>query len=222
VKPEKKDVARRTGSVSPQVYVPGLVESLGKNSPILDKLNFRQQRFVEEYLVDANATRAAIRAGYSAKSATDNGYGLLRNPKVADAITALMVKRSERTGVNRAWVLSQLVDMHETVRDKESATFAAIRLRALEVIGKHVDVRAFRLGLGLGDEDGEATQWDLSRLGDGPLSDDYAGLSEFEVFERLLHKIAVTGPPAERAGGAPAPPGNGADHVAPGGDSGGV
>ena len=40
----------------------------------------RQKRFVEEYLVDLNATKAAIRAGYSARSAGHNAYALLKRP----------------------------------------------------------------------------------------------------------------------------------------------
>jgi phage terminase small subunit len=46
----------------------------------------KHQRFVEEYLVDLNATQAAIRAGYSPKSAECQGSRLLRNVKVAAAI----------------------------------------------------------------------------------------------------------------------------------------
>ena len=46
----------------------------------------RQERFVEEYLVDLNATQAAIRAGYSARSARGNAYGLLKRPEVKAAV----------------------------------------------------------------------------------------------------------------------------------------
>lgn len=47
----------------------------------------RQERFVEEYLVDFNATQAAIRAGYSAHSARGNAYGLLKRPEVRAAVS---------------------------------------------------------------------------------------------------------------------------------------
>ena len=49
-------------------------------------LNAKQQRFVEEYILDLNATQAAIRAGYSPKTAEVTGCKLLRNAKVAAAI----------------------------------------------------------------------------------------------------------------------------------------
>jgi phage terminase small subunit len=50
------------------------------------KLTAKQARFVEEYLCDLNATQAAIRAGYSPKTATVQGSRLLTNAKVAAAI----------------------------------------------------------------------------------------------------------------------------------------
>ncbi len=51
-------------------------------------LTARQERFVDEYLADLNATQAAIRAGYSARSAHVEGSRLLTNAKVAAAISA--------------------------------------------------------------------------------------------------------------------------------------
>ena len=68
----------------------------------------RQQRFVEEYLVDLNATQAAIRAGYSAKTATSQGERLLRNVEVSAAIQAAQKARSERTKVTVDQVLLRL------------------------------------------------------------------------------------------------------------------
>lgn len=59
----------------------------------------KAERFVEEYLVDQNATQAAIRAGYAASSAENTGYKLLKRPDVADAIAAKRAKVSERTGL---------------------------------------------------------------------------------------------------------------------------
>jgi len=68
----------------------------------------KQQRFVEEYLVDLNATQAAKRAGYSAKSASDLGYRLLRNPAVAAAIAKAQNKRAARTRVSADKVVTEL------------------------------------------------------------------------------------------------------------------
>lgn len=76
-------------------------------------LTDKQQRFVEEYLVDLNATQAAIRAGYSAKGATVRGAELLANRKVADAIFQAKKSRSDRTKIDADWVLSRLADEAE-------------------------------------------------------------------------------------------------------------
>ena len=54
------------------------------------KLTEKQQRFVEEYLIDLNATQAAIRAGYSAKTADQQGSRMLANVKVQQAISGSM------------------------------------------------------------------------------------------------------------------------------------
>ena len=51
------------------------------------KLTEKQKRFVEEYLIDLNATQAAIRAGYSPKTAAEQGSQLLSKPRSADAIS---------------------------------------------------------------------------------------------------------------------------------------
>lgn len=68
----------------------------------------KQQRFVEEYLVDLNATAAAQRAGYSAKTAAQVGYQLLQKPAVQEAIQAAMADRAKRTGVTQDRVVSEL------------------------------------------------------------------------------------------------------------------
>ena len=59
------------------------------------KLTARQERFVEEYLIDLNATQAAVRAGYSAKTAHSCGPRLLANAGVAAAISAAKQERVE-------------------------------------------------------------------------------------------------------------------------------
>lgn len=65
------------------------------------KLTEKQQRFVDEYLIDLNATQAAIRAGYSAKTADVQGSRMLGNVKVQQAISEAMAERSKRTGINQ-------------------------------------------------------------------------------------------------------------------------
>ena len=72
------------------------------------KLTEKQQRFVDEYLIDLNATQAAIRAGYSVKNADKIGSELLGKTRVAEAISEKMADRSKRTGVNQDRVVLEL------------------------------------------------------------------------------------------------------------------
>lgn len=71
-------------------------------------LTEKQKRFVEEYLIDLNATQAAIRAGYSVKTADQQGSRMLANVKVQQAISVAMAERSKRTGVNQDRVVLEL------------------------------------------------------------------------------------------------------------------
>lgn len=72
------------------------------------KLNAKQQRFVEEYLIDLNATQAAIRAGYSVKTAKEIGCENLTKPNIQEAIDKAMAERSKRTGINQERVIQEL------------------------------------------------------------------------------------------------------------------
>ena len=64
----------------------------------MTKLTSKQQAFVAEYLIDLNATQSAIRAGYSAKTANEQGARLLANVSVRQAIQNDMDKRAARVG----------------------------------------------------------------------------------------------------------------------------
>jgi len=68
----------------------------------------RQQRFVDEYLIDLDGRHAAIRAGYTPRSAAHYAYRLLRMPEIADAVAAAMAERSRRTGITPERVLEEL------------------------------------------------------------------------------------------------------------------
>jgi phage terminase small subunit len=68
----------------------------------------KQQRFVEEYLVDMNATKAAIRAGFSKRSAYSIGEEYLKKPEIRAAVDALKAKRSEKVEVKAEAVLREL------------------------------------------------------------------------------------------------------------------
>jgi len=75
------------------------------------RLNAKVLRFVDEYLVDMNSTQAAIRAGYSAKTAHAQGSRLLRDALVQDAIAAGMAARSKRTQITQDMVLEELAKL---------------------------------------------------------------------------------------------------------------
>lgn len=75
------------------------------------KLTAKQKRFCDEYLIDLNATQAAIRAGYSPKTACEQASRLLANVKVQDEIAIEMAERSKRTGINQDRVLMEIAKM---------------------------------------------------------------------------------------------------------------
>lgn len=71
----------------------------------------KQERFVEEYLIDLNAKQAAIRAGYKPDNADVVGYQLLQKTLVKNAIEKAMAERSRRTGISQDRVLYELAKM---------------------------------------------------------------------------------------------------------------
>ena len=71
-------------------------------------LTARQKRFADEFLLDLNGTQAAIRAGYSPKTADQQASRLLTNVKISDRIAAGKKKRSEQTGIDAGWLLKYL------------------------------------------------------------------------------------------------------------------
>lgn len=72
------------------------------------KLTPKQQRFVAEYLVDLNATQAAIRAGYSKKTAAQIGEENLRKPDIASAVAFAKQERAKKTEITAERVLQEL------------------------------------------------------------------------------------------------------------------
>ena len=153
-------------------------------------LTAKQQRFVEEYLIDLNATQAAIRSGYSEKTAQQTGSENLSKPVIADAIAEALSKRSEETKIDAAYVLRQAVKLHERcmqevdplvdrrgfqIRDDDGNPLfnfnAAGAAKALELVGKHVDIQAFREQVGVGNPDGTAIDFDTSKISDTALAE---------------------------------------------------
>jgi phage terminase small subunit len=119
------------------------------------KLTAKQEMFIQEYMVDLNATQAAIRAGYSEKTAKSIGQENLTKPAIRARIEELQQKRAEKVNLDAEWVLRNLqtvvqrslqeepvmkfdyeqkkiVETGEYTYDSQGVN------RALELIGKHL------------------------------------------------------------------------------------
>ncbi len=128
------------------------------------KLTARQERFILEYLVDLNATQAAIRAGYSRNSARQIGVENLSKPVIAAAVSAAKRERAEATKIDAEYVLKRLHQIVERclqevkpalhsktrqpMKDEDGNALyifnAAGANQALALLGKHTDVAAFK------------------------------------------------------------------------------
>lgn len=96
----------------------------GRHPRIDPKLSPREKAFVDEYLIDLSATKAAIRVGYSERSAHVLGSRLLQKPAVREAIEAAMAERSRKTGITADRVLEEIAavafsDLGEVIRVDE-------------------------------------------------------------------------------------------------------
>lgn len=100
----------------------------------------KQKRFVAEYLLDLNATAAARRAGYSAKTADRIGPELLGKTCVSQAIQEAMQERQQRTEVTQDYVIKKLKEI--TDKDASDAQDSDLKyvnkIKALELLGKHL------------------------------------------------------------------------------------
>lgn len=97
-------------------------------------LTAKQKRFVEEYLIDLNATQAAIRAGYSENTARAIGAENLTKPDIASEIKKRQDKLGAEAEITAEWVLKELVENHKMARSIGELTSSN---KALELIGKH-------------------------------------------------------------------------------------
>lgn len=99
----------------------------------------KQQRFVGEYLIDLNATQAAIRAGYGEAGAAVRGAELVRNRKVAAAIRDAVDARAARTAITADWVLARQRALYEVAKDENGETARKILRDIGEAIGMYVN-----------------------------------------------------------------------------------
>ena len=89
--------------------------------------------FVDEYMVDFNATRSVIRAGYKTKYPDKMATELMRHPLVAQALKERMQDKRERTELSADYVITKLINIVEDAQDNPNAA-----LRGLELLGKHL------------------------------------------------------------------------------------
>ncbi|GHU75840.1 hypothetical protein AGMMS49992_20530 [Clostridia bacterium] len=104
----------------------------------------KQQRFVDEYMADLNATQAAIRAGYSEKTAYSIGSRMLNNVEVSQAIELRRKDESLRSGYDIQRIFDGITAIAE-----DAETRPADRLKAFELMGKHLGMFRDRVGLSL-------------------------------------------------------------------------
>lgn len=111
------------------------------------KLTPKQRLFVQEYLIDLNATQASIRAGYSIKNAEFQAHCLLKNPKLKQAIKLAMYEREQRTKVTQDRVIEELAkiafinptdvvnsydaSLHNGAAREDTAAISSIRVRRI-------------------------------------------------------------------------------------------
>lgn len=114
------------------------------------ELTPKQRMFIAEYLVDMNATKAAERAGYSVRTAQEQGSRLLSNVMVAAEIQRRIGKREKKLGITQDYVLGTIQDtvercrQAEEVRDREGNPTGEYQfeanavLKGCELLGKHL------------------------------------------------------------------------------------
>ena len=95
----------------------------------------KQQRFVEEYLIDLNATQAYIRAGFSEKLANTNAAKLLQNTTIAKAIEDARKEVSEKALITTEMVVKGLL---KEAQDNSEGSTQSARVSAWAHLGKHM------------------------------------------------------------------------------------
>ncbi len=104
-------------------------------------LKAKQEKFCEEYMIDLNATQAAIRAGYSKKSAGTQGAENMQKPLILERISELKAATCARTRLTADFILNGL--MEEAQYCSEGSSHGA-RVKAFEVLGKYKDLNLWK------------------------------------------------------------------------------
>jgi phage terminase small subunit len=119
------------------------------------KLTDKQEMFCKEYIIDLNATQAAIRAGYSEKTANEQGCQNLAKLSIQERIAELKEDREKRLVIDADWVLQQAVKVHMMCMQAEPVIVGGEPTgeykfdssganKALELVGKHVNIQAWK------------------------------------------------------------------------------
>ena len=97
------------------------------------KLKPKQEAFCREYMVDLNATQAAIRAGYSKKTANEQAARMLAKVNIKEQVQKLAEKQTKRTEIDADYVLKGIREVVERqgVSDKD-------KLKGYELLGRHL------------------------------------------------------------------------------------
>ncbi len=121
----------------------------------MEKLTDKQKRFVQEYLVDLNATQAAIRAGYSERNADKIGSELLGKTRVSTAIQLAMEERKQRTKITQDMVIEELkkIGFADAADYTDAKLKVSNKIKALGLLGKHLGMFDRRDGFDIEDID---------------------------------------------------------------------
>lgn len=117
----------------------------------MPKLTDKQTAFVREYLVDLNATQAAIRAGYSERTAYSVGQRLLKKVEIQRAVAAAQAKRARRVEIKAEDVLRGVIEVTTQARDSGDLKTA---LKGYELQGKHLGMWTERVKQEVSGPDG--------------------------------------------------------------------
>lgn len=119
----------------------------------------KQERFIDEYLIDLNATQAAIRAGYSEKTARFIGAENLTKPNIKKIIDQNQLEKSTQNGITADYVLNNLKDIADCQDEKTTD-----RIKSLELLGKHLKLFTEKIEADVKGEiaitiEGEVKEW---------------------------------------------------------------